>query len=158
MTAPTMSAMRGASFKDKLAVLEATTPDGSIPNEPGALKPRYDDRKKARCLDALVAGCPDAFVDFYYLCTSGDGVGDDNLTADEMERALINPDDYEEFEEVPMDKMPFVKDALVAAESALRGDALGGPNDDPTVAVQDAYGALAEYFLGTDDRAKAADF
>ena len=158
MTAPTLSAMRGASFKDKLAVLEATTPDGSIPNEPGALKPRYDDLKKSLCVDALVAGCPDAFVDFYYLCTSGDGVGDDNLTADEMERALINPDDYEEFEEVPMDKMPFVKDALVAAESALRGDALGGPNDDPTVAVQDAYGALAEYFLGTDDRAKAAYF
>ena len=158
MTAPTLSAMRGASFKDKLAVLEATTPDGSIPNEPGALKPRYDDLKKSLCLDALVAGCPDAFVDFYYLCTSGDGVGDDNLTADEMERRLINPDDYEEFEEVPMDKMPFVKDALVAAESALRGDALDGPNDDPAVAVQDAYGALAEYFLGTDDRAKAAYF
>lgn len=159
MTAPTLSAMRGASFKDKLAVLEATTPDGSIPNQPGALKPRYDDLKKSLSLDALVAGCPDAFVDFYYLCTSGDGVGDDNLTADEMERALINPDDYEEFEEVPMDKMPFVKNALVAAESALRGDASGGPNDDdPAVAVQDAYGALAEYFLGTDDRAKAAYF
>ena len=43
MTAPTMSAMRGASFKDKLAVLEATTPDGSIPNEPGALTPRSED-------------------------------------------------------------------------------------------------------------------
>ena len=155
MTAPTLSAMRGASFKDKLAVLEAETPASLIP-EPGALKPRYDDLKKSLSLDALVAGCPNAFIDFYYLATSGDGVGDDNLTADEMEARLINPDDYEEFEEVPMDKMPFVKDALVAAESALRGDV--GEGEDPAGAVQDAYKALAEYFLGTDDLAKAAYF
>ena len=155
MTAPTLSAMRGASFKDKLAVLEAETPASLIP-EPGALKPRYDDLKKSLSLDALVAGCPNAFIDFYYLATSGDGVGDDNLTQDEMEARLINPDDYEEFEEVPMDKMPFVKDALVAAESALRGDVDAG--EDPAGAVQDAYKALAEYFLGTDDLAKGAYF
>ena len=54
MTAPTLSAMRGASFKDKLAVLEAETPASLIP-EPGALKPRYDDLKKSLSLDALSA-------------------------------------------------------------------------------------------------------
>jgi hypothetical protein len=32
-----------------------------------------------------IGGCPGAFVDFFYLTTAGDGVGDDNPTAEELE-------------------------------------------------------------------------
>ena len=56
--------------------------------------------KASLCARALVAGCPDAFINFHYLPTTGDGVGDDNPTEEELLARLVDPDAYEEKEEV----------------------------------------------------------
>ena len=66
--------------------------------------------KASLCARALVAGCPDAFINFHYLTTTGDGVGDDNPTEEELLARLVDPASYEEKEEVSAEHMPFVLD------------------------------------------------
>lgn len=107
--------------------------------------------KASLCARALVAGCPDAFINFHYLTTTGDGVGDDNPTEEELLARLVDPASYEEKEEVPAEHMPFVLESLVAAETHARG---GG---DPAK-TQDAYRALARFFIDTDNPMKAIFF
>lgn len=106
--------------------------------------------KQTLAVEALMAGCPGAFIDFFYLVTAGDGVADDNLTPDELEARLINPDNYEERDEVPPESMRFLKDSLVSAEeSARRGD---------NAATGEAYRSLARFFAGSENPKKAVFF
>jgi hypothetical protein len=44
-----------------------------------------------------MSGCPGAFVDFFYLTTPCDGVGDDNPTTEELHARRIEPDRYTVF-------------------------------------------------------------
>jgi len=39
-------------------------------------------------------GCPNAFISLFYLATAGDGVMDDNPTADELEARHIEAGAY----------------------------------------------------------------
>ena len=106
--------------------------------------------KASLCARALVAGCPDAFINFHYLTTTGDGVGDDNPTEEELLARLVDPASYEEKEEVSAEHMPFVLESLVAAETHAR-------SGDPAK-TQDAYRALARFFIDTDNPMKAIFF
>mmetsp|Transcript_3993 Transcript_3993/g.9621 ORF Transcript_3993/g.9621 Transcript_3993/m.9621 type:complete len:431 (+) Transcript_3993:307-1599(+) len=106
--------------------------------------------KLALSVEALVDGCPAAFVDFFYLCTAGDGVADDNYTAEELEARRIDPDRFEHADEVPPESMQFLKDTLVMADTASRrGD---------STAVSECYKTLAKYFTGTENPRKAVFF
>ena len=106
--------------------------------------------KASLCARALVAGCPDAFINFHYLTTTGDGVGDDNPTEEEVLARLVDPASYEEKEEVSAEHMPFVLESLVAAETHAR-------SGDPAK-TRDAYRALARFFIDTDNPMKAIFF
>jgi len=106
--------------------------------------------KASLCARALVAGCPDAFINFHYLTTTGDGVGDDNPTEEELLARLVDPASYEEKEEVSAEHMPFVLESLVAAETHAR-------SGDPAK-TQDAYRALARFFIDTNNPMKAIFF
>ena len=106
--------------------------------------------KASLCARALVAGCPDAFINFHYLTTTGDGVGDDNPTEEELLARLVDPASYEEKEEVSAEHMPFVLESLVAAETHAR-------SGDPAK-TRDAYRALARFFIDTDNPMKAIFF
>ena len=106
--------------------------------------------KASLCARALVAGCPDAFINFHYLATTGDGVGDDNPTEEELLARLVDPASYEEKEEVSAEHMPFVLESLVAAETHAR-------SGDPAK-TQDAYRALARFFIDTNNPMKAIFF
>ena len=54
----------------------------------------HDALKRELAIGALLAGCPGAFVDFYYLTTAGDGVGDDVPTEEELLARLVDPDAF----------------------------------------------------------------
>jgi tetratricopeptide (TPR) repeat protein len=111
---------------------------------------REDDSKRALCVGALTAGCPDAFVDFHRLATAEDGYGDDALTAEEAFelRIDIHADDYVAPEELPTEYARYVRDILVEAEKS----------EDPSTAVPAARGVLAEFFHEKRDHEKASYF
>ena len=78
---------------------------------------------------------------------------------------------FEEKEEVPLEHMPFVRDALVAAETNLRhppetGDdadvtvspSAAASGGDPAASAQAAFASLARFFRETDNPQKAIYF
>ncbi len=154
--------------------MTAAGPPDAPPSPPEASADASDDHdalKRELAIGALLAGCPGAFVDFYYLTTAGDGVGDDVPTEEELLARLVDPDAFfEEKEEVPLEHMPFVRDALVAAETNLRhppetgddADATVSPSaasgGDPAASAQAAFASLARFFRDTDNPQKAIYF
>lgn len=109
-----------------------------------------DDSKAALCVGALVAGCPDAFVDFHRLATSDDGFGDDAMTAEEAFdlRIDMTAEDYVAPEELPVEYARFVRDVLVEAESS----------GDPTGSIPHAGKTLTQFFHDKGDHEKASYF
>ena len=99
-------------------------------------------------------------------------MGDDVPTEEELLARLVDPDAFfEEKEEVPLEHMPFVRDALVAAETNLRhppetgddADATVSPSaaasgGDPAASAQAAFASLARFFRETDNPQKAIYF
>ena len=106
--------------------------------------------KQTLAVEALVEGCPEAFIDFFYLTTPDDGVGDDNLAPEELEAHGVDPKQYEQTDEVSVEHMQFLKDSLVAADASSRRQDFGG--------VTDAYRSLAKFFAGADHPKKAVFF
>tara|TARA_B100001142_G_scaffold274187_1_gene282029 strand:+ start:802 stop:2181 length:1380 start_codon:yes stop_codon:yes gene_type:complete len=123
-------------------------------------RPPEEPDKQTMSIEALMEGCPAAFIDFYYLTTAGDGVADDQPSAAQVAARLaagqaadaLDAKKIEEFidDEVDPEHMPFVRDALVHAESSAReGDDAG---------AQDAFRSIAEFFLKVGDPRKGIFF
>jgi len=135
------------TFKEKLlaslseAEAEAAARDVSVVKD-----------KQQLLIDMLMEGHPQSFVDFFYLTTTGDGVGDDEMPSrEELEARGIDPDEYaENVEEVPAESLGYLKENLVDADAAARRGDLK--------MVYQAYLNLAMYFEQQENHRKAIYF
>ncbi len=106
----------------------------------GAPAPALD--KQSLCLDILVSGHVQAYVDFFYLTHRPE--------VDHEEEEAAEPEPQDEQVGIPSNMLPHVKTQLEEAEVARRrGD---------TQAVFTAYRQLADFFTGLEDQRTAIYF
>ena len=105
--------------------------------------------KKKLSLELLVEGYPGAFIDYFYL-THKDGIADDEPTDEELLARGIDPDSYEEREEVEQDKLLHLKENLQAIEGGKRAGDLGS--------IYDGTKNLGDYFSSVVNHRKAVFF
>jgi len=105
--------------------------------------------KKKLSLELLVEGYPGAFIDYFYL-THKDGIADDEPTDEELLARGIDPDTYEEREEVEQDKLLHLKENLQAIE--------GGKRAGDLEAIYSGTKNLGDYFTSVVNHRKAVFF